>query len=77
FHIEGNGTPNSRHIKVDSVPWSIGLDYKVTSNFNAYLRASQGYHIPSFDDVRSQIGNTGPRLDDNWKVLSFEGGVKY
>lgn len=77
FHIEGNGTPNTLNISRHALPWSVGLDYKATSNVNVYARASQGYHIASFDDVRSQIGNTGPALDNNWKVLSFEGGVKY
>jgi outer membrane receptor protein involved in Fe transport len=62
---------------IHAVPWSVGLDYKATPNFNVYVRASQGYHMPTFDDLRSQIGNTGPALDDKWKVTSIEGGVKY
>ena len=69
----GSGLDITRH----AVPWTVGLDYKATSNLNLYVRGSEGYHIPSFDDVRSQIGNTGPSLDDNWKVLSVEAGVKY
>ena len=62
---------------IHAVPWSVGLDYKAMPNLNLYVRASQGYHMPTFDDLRSQIGNTGPALDDKWKVTSFEGGVKF
>ena len=77
FDIEANGAPATRNISRDATPWSVGLDYKISPNLNAYARVSQGFHLPSFDDVRSQIGNTGPALDNNWKVLSYETGVKY
>jgi outer membrane receptor protein involved in Fe transport len=77
FNITGNGLPNSAKIRREATPWTIGLNYRATSNFDVYARASQGYHSPSFDDVRSQLGNTGPRLDLNWSVRSYEGGVKY
>lgn len=77
FDIEDNGAPAAISKKNSAVPWSAGLDYKVQPNLNLYFRASQGYHTPTFDDLRSQIGNTGPSLDENWTVLSFETGVKY
>ena len=62
---------------IHAVPWSLGLDYKVLPTLNFYVRGSQGYHMPTFDDLRSQIGNTGPSLDDKWKVTSIEAGLKY
>jgi len=77
FDIEQNGAPASLSKKNDAAPWSVGLDYKAMPNLNLYVRASQGYHMPTFDDLRSQIGNTGPSLDEKWKVLSIEAGVKY
>ena len=77
FHIAGNGLPDSAKISREATPWTVGLNYRATRNFDVYARISQGYHSPSFDDVRSQLGNTGPRLDLNWKVRSYEGGVKY
>jgi hypothetical protein len=42
-----------------------------------YVRASEGAHMPSFDDIRSQIGNTGPAYDKSWTVYSDEGGFKF
>lgn len=77
FNITGNGLPNSAKITREATPWTIGVNYRATPNFDLYARVSQGYHSPSFDDVRSQLGNTGPRLDLNWSVRSYEGGVKY
>ena len=77
FDIAGNGLPNSAKITREATPWTIGINYRATPNFDVYARVSQGYHSPSFDDVRSQLGNTGPRLDLNWSVRSYEGGVKY
>jgi outer membrane receptor protein involved in Fe transport len=77
FSIAGNGLPDSAKISREATPWTVGLNYRATRNFDVYARVSQGYHSPSFDDVRSQLGNTGPRLDLNWSVRSYEGGVKY
>jgi len=79
FSIIGDGTtPKSAKINREATPWTVGLNYRATPNFDIYARVSQGYHSPSFDDVRSQIDNTTPtRLDLNWSVRSYEGGVKY
>lgn len=77
FDITGAGLPNSAKITREATPWTIGVNYRATPNFDVYARVSQGYHSPSFDDVRSQLGNTGPRFDLNWSVRSYEGGVKY
>jgi outer membrane cobalamin receptor len=77
FDITGNGLPNSAKITREATPWTIGVNYRATPHFDIYARVSQGYHSPSFDDVRSQLGNTGPRFDLNWSVRSYEGGVKY
>ncbi|MES2044310.1 MAG: TonB-dependent receptor [Pseudomonadota bacterium] len=77
FDITGNGLPNSAKITREATPWTIGVNYRATPNFDVYARVSQGYHSPSFDDVRSQLGNAGPRFDLNWSVRSYEGGVKY
>jgi len=84
FSILGDGAPNSAKIKREATPWTVGANYRVARNFDVYARISQGYHSPSFDDVRSQLdqlrspgGNALPRLDLNWSVRSYEGGVKY
>jgi len=78
FNIVNNGASQSSKIKREATPWTVGLNYRATPNFDVYARVSQGYHSPSFDDVRSQIDNTTPtRLDLNWSVRSYEGGVKY
>ncbi|HJP69184.1 MAG TPA: TonB-dependent receptor [Sphingomicrobium sp.] len=77
FNINGAGLPNSSDISRKATPWTVGANYRATQNFDVYARVSKGYHSPSFDDVRSQLGNTGPRLDENWSVRSYEAGVKY
>lgn len=78
FNILGDGAPKSAKISREATPWTVGLNYRATRNFDVYARVSQGYHSPSFDDVRSQIDNITPtRLDLNWSVRSYEGGVKY
>ena len=77
FNIAGAGLPNAAKINREATPWTVGVNYRATRNFDVYARVSQGYHSPSFDDVRSQLGNTGPRLDLNWSVRSYEGGVKF
>ncbi|MFX7981025.1 TonB-dependent receptor, partial [Acinetobacter baumannii] len=77
FTITGNGLPNAAKIHREATPWTVGVNYRALRNLDVYARISQGYHSPSFDDVRSQLGNTGPRLDLNWSVRSYEGGVKY
>jgi len=77
FDMLNNGVTDSARIVREATPWTVGLNYRATPHFDVYARASQGYHSPSFDDVRSQFGNTGPRLDLNWSVRSYEGGVKY
>jgi outer membrane receptor protein involved in Fe transport len=77
FNIDGAGLPDSAHLSRKATPWTVGANYRATRTFDVYARVSKGYHSPSFDDVRSQLGNTGPRLDENWKVRSYEAGVKY
>ena len=77
FSIVGNGPLDYAHIKREATPWTVGANYRVNRVFDIYARVSQGYHSPSFDDVRSQLGNVGPRLDENWSVRSYEGGIKY
>jgi iron complex outermembrane recepter protein len=57
--------------------WTAGANYSLASDMDVYVRASEGHHLPSFDDVRSQIGNTGPSLDEDWRVTSYEGGYKF
>jgi len=78
FSILGDGAPKSSKISREATPWTVGLNYRATPNFDVYARVSQGYHSPSFDDVRSQLDNTtATRFDLNWSVRSYEGGVKY
>lgn len=79
FNIANTGSaPASLNVDHHEVPWSVGLDYKASSNLNFYVRGSKGYHFPTFDDVRNQIGNTAlAPQDGDLSVLSFEGGAKY
>ena len=77
FHIEGNGQPSTLNETRDSVPYTVGVNYRVTPALDVYARYSQGYHIPSFDDVRSQLGNTGAPTDRNWSIKSAEVGTKF
>ncbi len=62
--------------------WTAGANYKFTSNFDAYARISDGWHMPSFDDVRSEVEPAGvagpiPAFDLPWEVKSTEAGVKF
>ncbi|UAJ08908.1 TonB-dependent receptor domain-containing protein [Glacieibacterium megasporae] len=77
FHIEGNGQPSTLNEERHSVPWTVGVNYRILSTLDVYGRVSQGYHIPSFDDVRSQLGNTSAPTDQNWSIRSYEIGTKY
>ena len=77
FHIEGNGQPSTLNENRHSVPWTVGANYSVLPTLDVYARISQGYHIPSFDDLRSQLGNTGAPTDQNWSVRSYEIGTKF
>jgi len=78
FSILNDGARRSSKITREATPWTVGLNYRATPNFDIYARVSQGYHSPSFDDVRTQLDNTtATRFDLNWSVRSYEGGVKY
>jgi iron complex outermembrane receptor protein len=71
------GSSAQLNIKRHNVPWTVGADYRAADSLHFYARATTGYHFATFDDVRDQIGNTGPATDNNLKVLSFEGGAKF
>jgi outer membrane receptor protein involved in Fe transport len=49
--------------------WTIGALRNLGPQWSAYARASQGFHLPSFDDVRSGY-------DDAQRVRSIEVGVR-
>lgn len=74
----GNPGQNELNPSQTKTSWTIGANYKVQSNFDVYARASQGYHFPSFDDVRSQLeGPIAVSQDLPWSVKSIEAGMKY
>jgi len=67
----------SADVTSSRVSWTAGANYKIESDMDVYVRASEGVHMPSFDDVRSNIGNTGVPVDKPWTVYSYEGGWKF
>lgn len=74
----GNPGQNELNPSQTKTSWTIGANYKVQPDFDVYVRASQGYHFPSFDDVRSQLeGPIAVSQDLPWSVKSIEGGLKF
>ena len=75
----GNPGQNELNPSQSRTSWTVGANYKLTSNFDVYVRDSQGYHFPSFDDVRSQLESPIPTAvqDLPWSVKSLEGGMKF
>ena len=57
--------------------WTAAVNYAFSPHLDIYVRSSEGAHFPSFDDVRSEIGNGVPTVDDTWTVYSDEGGLKF
>ncbi len=79
FVIEG-GNPGQNELNPSQTEtsWTLGANYKVQSNFDVYVRASQGYHFPSFDDVRSELESPiAVPQDKPWDVKSIEAGLKF
>ena len=79
FVIEG-GNPGQNELNPSQTEtsWTLGANYKVQSNFDVYVRASQGYHFPSFDDVRSELESPiAVPQDKPWDVKSLEAGLKF
>jgi iron complex outermembrane recepter protein len=85
FFINGAGAPAipgespNPHLDQSRLSWTVGANYRFTSDLDFYVRASDGHHFPTFDDVRSQLGQTatGDVLDKPWDVKSEEGGIKF
>jgi iron complex outermembrane recepter protein len=85
FFINGAGAPAipgespNPHVNQSRVSWTIGANYRLQSDLDLYVRASDGHHFPTFDDVRSQLGQTATEdvLDKPWDVKSEEGGIKF
>jgi outer membrane cobalamin receptor len=77
FSEIGNGTPGFAVVDRSRQSWTAGVNYKLNPNMDVYVRLSEGAHFPSFDDVRSEIGNTGASLDKTWTIYSDEGGFKF
>ncbi len=76
--LGGNPGQNELNPKQDQTSWTLGANYKVQSNFDVYVRASQGYHFPSFDDVRSELESPiAVSQDKPWNVKSLEAGMKF
>lgn len=49
--------------------WSVGVNYDFSRHMSAYVRVNDGYHFPSFDDLRSGT-------PDTQQIKNFEVGVK-
>jgi iron complex outermembrane recepter protein len=85
FFINGAGAPgiagetNNPHLNQSKLSWTVGANYEVVQDLAVYARASEGHHFPTFDDVRSQLGQTATEdvLDKPWDIKSAESGVKF
>jgi outer membrane receptor protein involved in Fe transport len=53
--------------------FSVGADYEVMKNLNAFVSYNQGYVMPTFDDVRN---NGGAEFETITKVKQVQGGIK-
>lgn len=53
--------------------FSVGADYEVMKNLNAFVSYNQGYVMPTFDDVRNNNGSTYEAITH---VKQVQGGVK-
>jgi iron complex outermembrane recepter protein len=85
FFINGAGAPaipgesSNPHVNQSKLSWTVGANFAVESDLSVYARASEGHHFPTFDDVRSQLGQTATEdvLDKPWDIKSAEAGVKF
>jgi hypothetical protein len=88
FFINGAGAPERLPLRGSlqiltltraSSPGTAGANFTVESDLAVYARASDGHHFPTFDDVRSQLGQTATQavLDKPWDVRSEEAGIKF
>jgi outer membrane cobalamin receptor len=85
FFINGAGAPANPdaspnpHLNQSRSSWTVGANFTVESDLAVYARASDGHHFPTFDDVRSQLGQTATQdvLDKPWDIRSVETGVKF
>jgi hypothetical protein len=53
--------------------FSVGADYEVMKNLNAFVSYNQGYVMPTFDDVRN---NNGSSYEAITHVKQVQGGIK-
>lgn len=53
--------------------FSVGADYEVMKNLNAFVSYNQGYVMPTFDDVRN---NGGSSYEAITHVKQVQGGIK-
>jgi hypothetical protein len=53
--------------------FSVGADYEIMKNLNAFVSYNQGYVLPTFDDVRN---NNGSPYEAITHVKQVQGGVK-
>jgi hypothetical protein len=83
FFINGAGAPaipgesSNPHLNQSELSWTVGTNYTVAPDLAVYARASEGHHFPTFDDVRSQLGQTATEdvLDKPWDIKSLEAGM--
>ena len=48
-----NGSFTPEHFNGTRTSWTLGANYRIAQNMSAYARVNQGYHFPSFDDLRN------------------------
>ena len=85
FFVNGAGAPAipgespNPHLNQSKLSWTVGANFTVESDLAVYARASDGHHFPTFDDVRSQLGQTATQdvLDKPWDIRSEEAGIKF
>ena len=65
------GNYNTIDSSMQAWSWTAGGNYYIDPELAVYARASVGYHLPSFDDLRGADGNIGQE-----RVAQYEVGVK-
>lgn len=64
-----NGTTTGAHYSHNAVAYALDADYKIDTNFNAFVGFNHGYVMPTFDDIRGGV-------TEITKVDQLQAGVK-
>lgn len=71
--IYGDGTYTPYDVNKSAVAWSVGANYGIHNNASAFVRFSDGYRMPDFDNWQGRQSNGG-QIEN---VIQAEIGYKY